>query len=501
MYRQTTIWIIVATLINLCSFRGALACPFCAPASLTFREEIAGADAATIAKLVQLAEETTVEDLSGAQFDNGRSAPRAKFEILEVLKGDGNIGDTTTIEVVYFGDGSIGDTFLILGQNAPQLNWLTPISVSAIAHEYLKGVVQLPAEGYDGLEFFLDYLEHDDELLARDAYDEFARTKYEGLQLLKEKLEHDRLIEWIEDFEVPPSRRRLYLTMLGICGNADDRVMLEKMIRSDDRKMKSGLDAMIACYLNLIGEEGVELIEDLFLKNSEAEYTDTYAAIMALRFHGSQAEVISTDRVVKALRCMLDRPQLADLVVPDLARWEDWDSMPRLINLFKDATDENSWVRVPVINYLRKCQLPEAEVAIAELEKIDPDAVRRARTFFPEGTEEKTDSTVVKEKEKVQTEDQLSSKVSEPVEVPVPKLSTVSSTTENQQVVESITGDLPEATTVSSDSAGSDSSVEPRETISTGLPWTNGIVMVISLLSLVFVTIVWKIANNRSSQS
>jgi hypothetical protein len=80
---------------------------------------------------------------------------------------------------------------------------------------------------------------------------------------------------------------------------------------------------------------------------------------------------------------MLDRPQLADLVIPDLARWEDWEAMPRLVELFKTADEKSSWVRVPVINYLRACPLPEAKKYMAELEKIDPAAVRRANSFFP----------------------------------------------------------------------------------------------------------------------
>jgi hypothetical protein len=40
-------------------------------------------------------------------------------------------------------------------------------------------------------------------------------------------------------------------------------------------------------------------------------------------------------------------------------------------------------VRVPVINYLRACPLPVAKEKLAELEKIDPAAVKRASTFFP----------------------------------------------------------------------------------------------------------------------
>ena len=106
---------------------------------------------------------------------------------------------------------------------------------------------------------------------------------------------------------------------------------------------------------------------------------------MALRFHGTEADIIPRDRILVSMRYMLDRPQLADLVIPDLARWEDWSQVERMVKLFKDADEETSWVRVPVINYLRQCPLPKAKDQIKALEKIDPAAVKRANTFFPFG--------------------------------------------------------------------------------------------------------------------
>ena len=42
------------------------------------------------------------------------------------------------------------------------------------------------------------------------------------------------------------------------------------------------------------------LVEDLFLKNKKSEYADTYAAIMALRFHGTEADIVSKKRLLKA---------------------------------------------------------------------------------------------------------------------------------------------------------------------------------------------------------
>lgn len=375
-------------LIALCTVSAAAllvevvrACPFCSAVSLTFSEEIANSQVALIAKLVEPPAKPST-DAPASSLD----VVKAKFEVIKVLKGEKELGATKTIETVYFGDAPVGSTFLVMGIDAPTINWGTPIAISERGIEYVTKAIELPKEGAERMVFFQDHLEDSDEMLARDAYDEFAKTPYAGVIALKDHMKHDKLIEWIKSPTIPVSHRRLYLTMLGVCGKPEDTVLLEEMIRSKDRQTKGALDALVAAYLTLKGPDGMPLVEELFLKNKDAEYTDTYATIMALRFHGTEEKIIPKDRLLAGIRTMLERPQLADLVIPDLARWEDWSVMDRLVELFKNADEDSNWVRVPVINYLRACPLPQAKERIDELAKIDPDAVNRASTlFFPLG--------------------------------------------------------------------------------------------------------------------
>jgi len=310
---------------------------------------------------------------------------KAKFEIVKVLKGQDALGKTRKIEAVYFGDGEVGSTFLIMGIDPPAINWSTPIAISQRGVDYVAQTMELPSEGADRLAFFQEYLEDDEEMLGRDAYDEFAKAPYSQVLALKDRMHHDQLVEWVQSTEIPVSRRRLYLTMLGAYNSPDDVQLLETMIKSKDRQTKGALDALVAAYLTIKGPEGMPLVEEMFLKNKDAEYTDTYATIMALRFHGTEDKIIPRKRLLEGLRMMLDRPQLADLVIPDLARWEDWSVIDKLVELFKNSDDESSWVRVPVINYLRACPLPEAKTRIDELAKIDPETIKRANSFFPFG--------------------------------------------------------------------------------------------------------------------
>ena len=367
---------VAVTALLLSLTQPLIACPFCSAVSETFTEEIGSMDAVVIAKLVKS---------SPAADGEVNKVPRAKFKVTRVVKGEGLVTLDQEIETIYFGDAKPGQSFRIMGVDPPKVMWSTPLQLSERATEYIPQLLALPGKGPERLFFFQQYLEDSDEMLARDAYDEFAKAPYSAVKELQPRMDRTQLVSWIRNPDVPASRRRLYLTMLGVCGGSEDLPLLEEMLKSDDRKMKAGLDAMIGCYLTLRGSDGMPLIEEQFLKDTDAEYSDTYAAIMALRFHGSETDIIPKERILAALRLMLERPQLADLVIPDLARWQDWSVMPRLVQLFKEADEKSSWVRVPVINYLRACPEPAAQKYISELEKVDPAAVKRANTFFPFG--------------------------------------------------------------------------------------------------------------------
>jgi hypothetical protein len=307
----------------------------------------------------------------------------ATFKIESILRGTSLLEVGQTVEAVYFGPGKSDKKFLLLGVDPRNLVWSSPLPLSQEAVRYVEAIQSLPDDPVARLDFYQKHFEHPDSLLARDSYDEFALAPYEDVIKLKEKMDRNQLLTWIRDPAKSPDRKRLYYTMLGICGQPEDAEEFEDMIESTDPEKRAGLDALIAAYLMLKGEDGLKLIDEQFLANRKASYPDVYSAVMALRFHGTEVAVLPKEEILKSMRHLLDAPDLADLVIPDLARWGDWSQIDRLSELFKNANDDNSWVRVPVVNYLRACPLPEAKAKLEELEKIDPKAVKRAATFFP----------------------------------------------------------------------------------------------------------------------
>ena len=365
------------------------ACPFCSAVSLTFAQEIAQSEAAVIARLVEPPPASALLPTAEGPL------PKGKFAVVEVLKGgelvdaSGHMGaDATLIETILLEEKPVGSLYLLMAVEPPKLVWSSPVPVSERAVVYIRKLADLPEKGPDRLAFFQQYLEDQDEPLARDAYDEFAVAPYEDVKGLEDRMDPTQLLAWITDPKVQTNRRRLYATMLGVCGTKADakeieRILVGKDLDESEAEVRSGLDALIACHVTLTGAEGLDLVDELFLKRGDRDvpFTETYAAVMALRFLGEESETVPRERVLASLRLLLAEPKLADLVVADLARWQDWSVVGRLTELFETATADNIFVREPIVNYMRACPLPEAAEALVKLEKIDPDAVRRAATM------------------------------------------------------------------------------------------------------------------------
>ncbi|MFN7875465.1 MAG: hypothetical protein ACK5PB_09110 [Pirellula sp.] len=345
-------------------------CPFCSASGQTMRQEMETMDVVALASLVKVSETPT--DSLGT------------FRIDKIIKGDLYAKIGTTIEATYYGPPESSKTFLIQGVDPKSFVWSAPIALTEEAKQYLGKLLTLSEVPVERLAFYQDYFEHPDFLLSRDAYDEFAQTPYDEVVKLKPQIKREQLINWINDPAISVDRKRLYYTLVAICDVKEDAKWMEAKIKSVDEKERKALDALAAAYLSLVGADGLQVLVDSYFINQESDYVDVYAVVGALRFHATEGKKIEPLKVANAMAKLLDRPDLADLVIPDLARLEDWRHLEKLMTLFKQAKKPDDWlIRSPVINFMRACPLPEAEVMLAEMEKIDPASVKRAKTHFP----------------------------------------------------------------------------------------------------------------------
>jgi hypothetical protein len=94
----------------------------------------------------------------------------------------------------------------------------------------------------------------------------------------------------------------------------------------------------------------------------------------------------------------LDRPEVADLAIADLARWKDWSIQDRLMELYKQGDPSNPLgeisTRQAVIRYMIASTLDKPETGdvpphiikakqhLETLRKLDPKAVQRAERLM-----------------------------------------------------------------------------------------------------------------------
>ena len=71
----------------------------------------------------------------------------------------------------------------------------------------------------------------------------------------------------------------------------------------------------------------------------------------------------------------LARNDLADLVIEDMRRWQDWDLTPSVLALFGKKGFDAPIMRRAIVRYALSCPRDEAKRLIADLKTKDPQLI------------------------------------------------------------------------------------------------------------------------------
>ncbi|WP_417847531.1 hypothetical protein [Thalassoglobus sp.] len=375
-----------------CVTATALACPFCDAPSLTLTEQLSASQAAV---LVQWA--------GGEEADREKSfSGTTSYEIIEVVEDESNkLEKGKTIKLDRYRASKKGDLFLLLGTlTDDRIEWSSPLEVTETSYNYMKQSPPQDAPTQKRLAYFMKFLEYPDALIATDAYSEFANAPYKDIVPLRNIMPREKLREWLKDPEGAPSRATrtgLFGLLLGLSGNEDDAEFMKAKILEESDTFRLGIDGVMSGYLVLTGDEGLDVIDEHKLRNREVPFSETFAAMQALRFMWTYGDNrISPDRLRQSMRILLDRPTLADLVIVDLARWDDWGVMDKLMELYDDEEYQVPSIKRAIVRFMliaekNNATAAEGEVAdhvkqaTANLEKLrkeDPKTVKSAERYF-----------------------------------------------------------------------------------------------------------------------
>ena len=410
---QFSIWAagLVAVASALFALNSAGACPFCSAPSLTLSEQVTQADDVVLVKWV------------GGQAAKISDSGSTEFEVLDVVHQHegGKLAKGGKITLVRYRQAKSGDEFMLFGTKVEQaIEWGSPLEVSKTAYEYIRNSPKPTVAAADRLKYYLKYLETEDKMIADDAFGEFANAAYADVAKIAADLPREKLRKWVTTKDATPGRLGLYGMMLGLCGTEEDATKLEEKILEKTDDYRLGIDGIMGGYLLLTKDKGLAVLENEKLKNKQAPFSETYAAMQAVRFMWQYGDNrITPDRLRESMRTLLDRPELSDLVIADLSRMKDWSVQDKLMGMYDEETNIPS-VKRAIVRYMLSStrdtgkkesdaakgdaakaggagaapatdSAPTGEVpahvtkgqkCLAELERKDPKTVNEAKRFF-----------------------------------------------------------------------------------------------------------------------
>jgi hypothetical protein len=264
------------------------------------------------------------------------------YEVLRVVKDPKEaVKKGDRLVLARYRAGKKGDLFLLMGTRAGKgnaIDWGSPTEITEPAFNYVAQAPSPEVPIAKRLVYFMKFLEFPDQLVSNDAYAEFANAPYKDITAVASKMPREKIRKWIADSQTPQTRLGLYGMLLGLCGTEQDAKVLAEKIAPNSDDFRIGIDGMISGYLLLTGSAGLDHVDDWKFKlhkDKKVAFSEIYAGMMGLRFMWQYSGgKISNERLMQSMRLLLDQPELADLVIADLARWNDWTVQDRLMAVY-----------------------------------------------------------------------------------------------------------------------------------------------------------------------
>ncbi len=307
---------------------------------------------------------------------------RTKWKIDQVLKGNDKIG--VDIE---FSPSVASSLPQVLLWNVDSWRIVTAADPQLV--RFLRGSLilskSMPAaptirQFTQQLRYFLPYLEHEDNNIADSAHGKLVAAPYSALRDIADELDRKRILSWI-DLQSSTNSERIArsIVLLGICGDIQDSHRIERWLQDSVGIDNVGyLTALLTANIELNREAAVNSIEQSFIRNPERKLAELIAAVDALRTHGQAQTSVGRDRVTSSYRLLLRyRPALAELVIDDFVRWEEWSMTPKLIEFY--TSGDQPWNNALILRYMKACPLPQARKFLEQQTDIDQQMIISAK--------------------------------------------------------------------------------------------------------------------------
>jgi hypothetical protein len=216
--------------------------------------------------------------------------------------------------------------------------------------------------------FLVADLESPQPWVAQAVYEELAIAPYAVMRTLKPRLDPLPLKRWMASPDLL-ARRSLYILLFGIAATpASAPELAQQLLAVSASRPTAEVSALLAAYLEIQGDAGVDWVEQHFLLSATRSETEQQAALLALSVHGNEALRLSKERVVQAYaRFIQHNPSRAGFVASDLANWARWEFGATYVALLKSGQPQVFSSRYAMVFFLLRSPQEETRKALQAL--------------------------------------------------------------------------------------------------------------------------------------
>jgi hypothetical protein len=202
--------------------------------------------------------------------------------------------------------------------------------------------------------YYFRYLDHDDDVIAQDAFQEFARSTDQEVGQVAKHLPADKLRQLLANPKTPSERIGLYAFLLGAVGGEQDAAFLKAMIDRPTERNLNALDGLLSGYVHLRGRAGWDVVVAL-LADPKRSYDERFAAARTLRFYQSWKPAETKEHILRGLAALVKDGELADLGIEDLRKNKLWDLTDLVLAQYGKPSHDTPIIQRAVVRYALDC--------------------------------------------------------------------------------------------------------------------------------------------------
>ncbi len=273
--------------------------------------------------------------------------------------------------------------------------------VSSQTFQFILGTPAKFGSDADRLAYYFEWLEHSDPLIAQDALQVFRDIDVEDIIQHRHLFDVDRLrvlLHRSAEGRDGPGGFGLYALLLGSRGKEQDSSFLKQAIFSKEFQPLYDPVEVLAAYLMMSGEKGLDLIDRDYFKNPEKHLREPWQVLYALDLISNSPEnEISRERMKLSIQRLLTHEEHHEESINALIAWEDWTMVDQVADLFHVKNENAPAIRQAVFRYLGTIQskaekpTPDQNVMkqyakamyyLSAFKKIDPQQFRNMQLRY-----------------------------------------------------------------------------------------------------------------------